>query len=231
MSAPTKLHDSAEVWLATPDAADRFDPAALDSAGRHEWASIRTVRRRRDWESSRALLGAIPSVQERQRSLTHSHGFAGVALAPAAVAVGVDLEWMTQRDFRGMASAAFPPAECEYLDTLDERSDLCSKFYEFWTLKEAFAKALRLTLVDALRQCCMIDATGARRLEVPTTCHWRAIVFAPRPQLRLSVVQTCESSEALREAPHTVEWPSPRATEWPVVMDLEGGGRRGPGAW
>lgn len=220
-----------EVWLATPDAAGRFDPSRLDPAERDEWTSIRTIRRRRDWESSRALLDAIGAVQGRQRSLTHSHGFAGVALAPAAVAVGVDLEWMAARDFMGMASAAFPTSECEYLATLDDPSDLCSRFYEFWTLKEAFAKALRLELVDALRQCCMIDATGARRVEIPTARHWRATIFAPRPKLRLTVVQACESPAPFHGALHTVEWPSSRGSEWPVVLDLEGSGRGGASAW
>ncbi len=231
MSSPEQLPGIAEVWLATPDAADRFDPSTLDPVEHDAWAAIRTARRRRDWESSRALLGAIRVVPDRQCSLTHSHGFAGVAIAPAPVSVGVDLEWMTSRDFKGMASAAFSPTECEYLAALDDPSDLCSRFYEFWTLKEAFAKALGLTLADALGQCRMIDSAGVRRVEVPTTLYWRAVVFVPRPQLRLTVVQACESSEPLRRALHTVEWPLPRATEWPVVMDLEGGGRRGPGAW
>ena len=66
MTEPPQLPDVAEVWLATPDAADQFDPSRLDLAERDEWASIRTTRRRRDWESSRALLGAIGSVRDRQ---------------------------------------------------------------------------------------------------------------------------------------------------------------------
>ena len=90
-----------------------------------------------------------------------------MALAPAAVAVGVDLEWMATRDFMGMARAAFSTNECEYLATLDDPSELCSRFYEFWTLKEAFAKALGLALVDALGQCRMVDASGARRVRGP----------------------------------------------------------------
>ena len=231
MSSPAHSFETAELWLATPDAADRFDPSTLDDADREAWASIRTVRRRRDWESSRALLGAIPAVQDRQRSMTHSHGFAGVALSPATVAVGVDLEWMVSREFKGMAGVAFSPAECEFLATLDDPSELCSRFYEWWTLKEAFAKALGLALPDALRQCSLIDSAGARRVQVPTTRHWRAIVYAPRPQLRLAVVRAAESCEPVRGALRTVEWPSPRANEWPVAMDLEGGGGHDPGAW
>jgi len=223
--------DATEVWLATPDAAGRFDPSVLDPADHDAWSAIHTTRRRRDWESTRALLGAIPAVHERLHSLTHSHGFAAVALAPAAVAAGVDLEWLAPRDFNGMASIAFSPGECAYLGSLEDPSDLRSTFYDFWTLKEAFAKALRLPLFDALRRCCMVDSAGARRAEIPTTMHWRAIVFAPRPQLRLAVVRVNEHPGSVHGPLATIEWPSARTGEWPIVMDLEGGGCRGPGAW
>jgi len=219
------------VWLATPEAVDRFDPSALGPAEYEAWTSIRTARRRRDWESSRALLGAAPTVPGRRRSLTHSHGFAGLALAPAAVAVGVDLEWMASREFRGMASVAFPSDECAYLATLDEPSELCSAFYAFWTLKEAFAKALDLTLADALGRCRMIDAGGTRRLQVPTSGYWRATLYEPRPRLRLAVVRVCDSSAPIQEPLKTIEWPGTRPGDWPVVMDLAGGGGGRAGAW
>ena len=231
VSSTTASLDVTQVWLATPEAAEQFDPSRLDPADRDAWAAIRTARRRRDWESSRALLSAIPVVQERPHSLTHSHGFAAVALAPAAVAAGVDLEWLVPRDFIGMASVAFSPGECAYLGSLKDPSELRSAFYEFWTLKEAFTKALRLPLVDALRHCCMIDSAGARRIEIPTTRHWCAMVFAPRPQLRLAVVRVNERPGSVQGSLFTIEWPSARTGEWPIVMGLEGGGGRGPRAW
>ena len=77
------------------------------------------------------------------------------------------------------------------------RQDLCATFYELWTLKEAFAKALRLPLVDALRQCRFVDAEFHRRADIPTTRHWRATVFAPRPQLRLAVARVADAPEHL----------------------------------
>lgn len=229
MTSSTPVLDVTEVWLATPDAVDRFDPSALGPADHDAWVAIRTKRRRRDWESSRALLGAVPIVQERERSLSHSHGFAAIALAPATAAVGVDLEWLAPRDFTGMASVAFSSSECAYLGSLEDASDLCSTFYGFWTLKEAFAKALCLPLVDALRQCRMIDASGARRADIPTSRYWRATVFAPRPALRLAVVRVHESPAPVSEDLDTVEWPFLRDGDWPVVMNLEGG--RGNGTW
>lgn len=220
----------AEVWLATPEAARRFDPSQLTGADRDAWAAIRTARRRLDWESSRALQGAVPGAGGERRSLSHSHGFAALALAPGSVAVGVDLEWMAPRDFSGMADLAYSAAESDHLSSLDDPEERCSTFYELWTLKEAFGKALRLHLADALRLCCFVDSSGMRHASVPTRRDWRARVFAPRPQLRLAVVRVNESPAPILETINTVEWPLPRAREWPVVRDLEGSGGRGGSA-
>lgn len=221
-----------EVWLATPEAAGRFDPSRLDGAEHAAWAAIHTSRRRRDWESSRALLAAVPVAGERQSSLSHSHGFAALALAPAPAAVGVDVEWLATRDFQGMADTAYCAEECAYLAGLDDPSDLRSAFYEFWTLKEAFAKALRLPLAYALRRCRFVDPSGGiRRASIPTTQAWRATVFAPRPELRLAVVRSYDSPAVIHETLETREWPLPRARDWPVVLDLEDGERRSGPAW
>lgn len=218
----------AEIWLATPEAARRLDPSRLGAADHDTWAAIHTARRRLDWESSRALLHAIPAARQRVHSISHSRGFAAVALVPTSMAVGVDLEWLAPRDFSGMAGIAFSAGERAHLDSLDDPAKRGSTFYEFWTLKEAFAKALRLPLMDALRQCVLVDTEGANRPRVPTTQSWSATVFAPRPQLRLAVVRTHESSAPIGATMSAVEWPWPRTREWPVVMQLEGGvGGRG----
>ncbi|MEY2919573.1 MAG: hypothetical protein RL261_878, partial [Pseudomonadota bacterium] len=175
----------AEAWLAPPEAADLFDPSRLVGRDRDEWTALQTARRRRDWASSRALLGAVRIENDQQSSLSHSRGYAALALAPHAVAVGVDLEWMAPREFLGMANIAYSAEESALLASLGDPRDLCSTFYELWTLKEAFGKALQLPLVDALRQCRFVGAGPGRRAVVPTNRHWRATVFAPRPQLRL----------------------------------------------
>ena len=128
-----------------------------------------------------------------------------------------------------MAEVAFSTAECALLDSLDDAQDLCATFYELWTLKEAFAKALRLPLVDALRQCRFVDADLDRRADVPTTQHWRATVFAPRPQLRLAMARVADSPEQLDAPLLTFEWPQPRTRDWIVIRSLAGGG--GVRAW
>ena len=222
---------TSEVWLATPEAAALFDPSRLDSVDHAQWAAIQTRRRQVDWASSRALLDAVPIGGDQNRSLSHSHGFSALALVPAAGGVGIDVEWQAARDFKGMASIAYSDAERDYLESLESTEDLSATFYLFWTLKEAFAKALGLQLADALSQCCFVDSSGTRRAEIPTTQSWRAMVFAPRPQLRLAVVRTHEPADHILGPVDTMEWPQSRTREWPLVLDLASSGSHAECAW
>lgn len=216
-------HRVAEVWLATPDAATRFDPSSLPEAERAEWAVLRTERRRRDWASSRALRGAVPNAGNHSHSLSHSHGYAALAFASGAVAVGVDLEKLVPRDFLGMARLTFAPEEAEWLADTHDPVERCSRFYELWTLKEAFAKALRLPLVDALRHCRFADGDRTGFALVPAAGFWRATVFAPRFDLRLAFVRVADTDDLLATAVGTAEWPSPRTVDWRVARSLGGG--------
>jgi phosphopantetheinyl transferase (holo-ACP synthase) len=215
---------AAEVWLATPAAALLLDPSRLDAADRAEWNGLHTARRREDWASSRALLGAVPRADGRVGSLSHSRGFAALARAPGQVAVGVDVEWLATRDFLSMARMAYAPAEADELAALEDAARLRDRFYEAWTMKEAFAKALQLPLADALNQCRFTSADDAATARVPTTRPWSATVFAPRPQLRLAVVMVAEDGAAVPAVLHTLEWPPGHAMAWPVVRRLAGGG-------
>jgi 4'-phosphopantetheinyl transferase len=214
----------AEIWLAPPEAADHFDPSRLVGREREEWTALQTARRRRDWASSRALLGAARVNSDQRSSLSHTRGYAALALAPRAVTVGIDVEWMAPREFLGMANIAYSADECALLASLDDPRDLCSTFYELWTLKEAFGKALQLPLVDALRQCRFVDAGLGRRADVPTNRHWRATVFAPRPQLRLAVARIVDAPAQLDAPLETFEWPQPRRCHWTVIRSITGGG-------
>jgi phosphopantetheinyl transferase (holo-ACP synthase) len=223
--------DAAEVWLATPEAARLFDPSRLNGDDRARWAAIQSRQRQVDWASSRALLSAFPNEDDRNRSLSHSHGFAALALVTGADGVGIDVEWQARRDFKGMARIAYSDAESDYLESLENPDDLGGTFYLLWTLKEAFAKALGLHLTDALAQCCFVDRSGTRRAEVPTTQPWRATVFAPRPQLRLAVVRTQKQADRAFETIDTMEWPQHRTPEWPVVVDLSNSGSHAECAW
>ncbi len=208
------------IWLGTPDAATQFDPTRLASDAFAEWTALRTSRHRLDYASSRALMAAIPVANCHARSLSHSRGFAALAVADEPATVGIDVESMVPRDFKSMARLAYSSPEADYLESLEDPSTLCARFYEFWTLKEAFAKALRLHLADALRQCCFIDVAGQPRAEIPTTQRWKAMVFAPRPTLRLAVAWTAASIDLLDSSVQTAEWPKRRAEPWTPVLDI-----------
>lgn len=210
------------IWLATPEAAGLFDPDRLAPAERDAWNQLRTRRRRLDWASSRALLDALPPAPGCRSSLSHSGGYAAVARATGALGVGVDLEWMAPRDFAGMARVAFPVAEVECLEALGDPIERSARFYEFWTLKEAFAKALGLPLVDALRQCCFAGAAPHGTARVPTAQRWWARVYAPRPRLRLAFACILDATTTGHPPPALTEWPSGVRADWPVVCSLQG---------
>jgi 4'-phosphopantetheinyl transferase len=209
------------VWLATPDAAEHLDVARLSADDASRWREIRTARRRRDWASSRALLAAVPTTGPCSRSMSHSHGYAAVVLAEPALSVGIDVEAVIPRDFLRLAEIAYSAAEARHLATLDPAL-LAGRFYEFWTLKEALAKALGLSLAQALTQCRCVDDAGNVVPSMPTAQPWRATVFAPRPDLRLAVACVADSTGQLQGQILTEEWPAPALSHWPVVLDLIG---------
>jgi phosphopantetheinyl transferase len=131
---------------------------------------------------------------------------------------------MAPREFLGMANIAYSAEEGALLASIDDPNDRCSTFYELWTLKEAFGKALQLPLVDALRQCRFVDAGLGRRADVPTNRHWRATVFAPRSQLRLAVARIADATAPLDAPLEMLEWPPPRRCDWTVIRTVAGGG-------
>ena len=206
-------------WLATPDAAGHLDVARLAADDTARWREIRTARRRRDWASSRALLAAVPTTGPCGRSMSHSHGYAALVLAEPALRVGIDVEAVIPRDFLRLAEIAYSASEARHLAMLDP-AQLAGRFYEFWTLKEAFAKALGLSLAEALTQCRCVDDAGNVVPSMPTAQPWRATVFAPRPDLRLAVACVADSAGQLRVRIQANEWPAPAPSRWPVVLDL-----------
>jgi len=213
-----------QVWLATPEAAAALDPASLTEAERAQWAGLQSKRRRRDWASSRTLLRAASVDTRSARSLSHSHAYAALAFAPAAAAVGVDIEWLAPRNFASIAELGFSAAEAAFIASLAEPGKCRAAFYELWTLKEACAKAFALHLVDALRQCDFVNAGLSWHADVPSARPWQAIVYAPRPDLRLSLVWTRDALEPPLQPIATREWPSGNAVEWTTVRRFSGPG-------
>lgn len=82
-------------------------------------------------------------------NLSHTRGLAAVAVT-VGDDVGVDVEWV-ERDNRllDIADRYFAPAECRQLDAVPDHGKR-DTFFAFWTLKEAYIKAIGLGLAMPL---------------------------------------------------------------------------------
>ena len=69
------MTDAWQLWLASSEAAARFDPAQQSFEDRRRWARGVALQRSSEWAVSRALL-AHAAHAERSRSLSHAGGFA-----------------------------------------------------------------------------------------------------------------------------------------------------------
>ncbi len=202
-----------QLWLAPPEAAALMAPERLSAPERVRWQSLRSSRRRAEWEASRALLQQVG--REGATSLSHSAGHAAVLVAPPGVRAGVDLEAAKPRDFTRLA--AFCYAESEQASGDDQEA-----FYLRWTLKEAFAKALGFPLASALRGCVIHRQEDGWVAQVPCSEPWHAVVYVPRPGLFMAGVLIGEGLAAPDEWTCR-EWPPARRVAWRPLLRLVGG--------
>jgi 4'-phosphopantetheinyl transferase len=151
-------------------------------------------------------------------SLSHSGGYAGLALGSAGLLLGVDLERVRPRRILDLAASWFTPREFDQLSGLPP-ADQEAHFYVLWTLKEACTKALGLELLKALRECVWWSDAEGWHAELPVKRPWRAWVFAPQSDLRLALFAV---GEHVAEFPATHGWPAEKTAEWPCLMDLAG---------
>lgn len=95
------------------------------------------------WKFRRTRYGR-PEIAGRSRlrfSLSYGHGLVALAFTRQAD-LGVDIAWTGRRvDARRIAERAFAPGELADLRSL--RADAArARFFDYWTLKEAYAKAI-----------------------------------------------------------------------------------------
>jgi 4'-phosphopantetheinyl transferase len=207
-SADTRL----TLWLGLPLAREHFDTSTLSADDRARLAEHRSPRRRADFEVSRALLAAV-DVGTATRSLSHSAEHAALLIAPHGWRIGVDLEMKRPRDVLKLARFGFHEDELRALESAAPESQL-ALFYTLWTLKESFAKALQLELVDALRQCVFWNDGGTWHGHVPTDATWSAAVFQPRPDIFVAAAWIGAGDAVSWEQ---WEWPPKRRGDWPVI--------------
>jgi phosphopantetheinyl transferase (holo-ACP synthase) len=208
--------ESTDIWLASPEAADYFRPHALSSSEAERYAGTRSTQRRLDFAVSRALRQQVGNGL-MQSGLSHSGGYAAVARIGVPAQVGIDLELHKPRDILSIARFAYAAREVAALQDLPGTERLCA-FYSLWTLKEAFAKALQLPLLDALKNCVFLRERSVLRGELPTKLVWKAYLFAPRKDLSLAMaVVGSKTSPRLR----MYEWPPVTTADWPQPFEIE----------
>lgn len=210
------MMDSVQLWLATPEAAQHFDPARLTDEERERMTRLRGSTRRQEFAVSRALRAHVLRGERApaNESLSHSGGYAALARAHPELQIGVDLESHRSRDVLATARTAFTAAEARTLEAADgaERARL---FYTMWTVKEALAKALQLDLMDALRSCeLMVDGTQWRA-RAPTSASGSISVYQPGAELTLAVV--CIGAAVPVEA---WSWPPQQPASWPLIAAI-----------
>jgi phosphopantetheinyl transferase (holo-ACP synthase) len=212
------MMDSVQLWLATPDAAQHFDPAQLTDDERDRMARLRREARRQDFAVSRALRAHARRVTPSpvSESMSHSGGHAALALARVhpVLRLGVDLELHRARRRLEVASAVFTKSEMRALEAAPapEREQL---FYAIWTVKEALAKVLQLPLMEALRSCEVLVDGQQWQVRAPTTDVGGVVLYQPRAELTLAVAWI-----GAKLPIETWEWPPQRPASWPLIAAI-----------
>ena len=155
-------------------------------------------------------LVATGSAEALEFNLTHTTGLSACAVC-RQLPVGIDAEDASRKVDYAVARK-FAKQEQEYLDTLD-MADRQEPFFAYWTLKEAYMKALGLGLTLPLNSFA-IDLEGPSVASTENhpmvTTDWRFFQTRPSPTHRLAVcvqestdfesrfiVNTAESLESL----------------------------------
>jgi 4'-phosphopantetheinyl transferase len=131
-------------------------------------------------------------------SLSHTRGFVACAVAP--VRIGIDVEWLDREvEMKDIVEHHFSASEAASLNRLpaEERRD---RFFQLWTLKEAFFKALGCgisghldTAVFDLENPVTINFQAPHGIRVP---DWQFALFLPHPRIRMAIA--LESAQPVR---------------------------------
>jgi phosphopantetheinyl transferase len=168
-----------QLWLSELDG---FDPApgrsslSAEELKRADGMVSPQLRRRflaRRWMARAVLAGATGDVWS---SASSSGGVAAIAVSPCRL--GLDIEERRDRGrWQGIARRRY---------TADEQRAVAGsfeRFLEFWTLKEAYLKALGVGLAGGLDllECSGLSRTRGEWMESPAHPGWRFRKLQPRP--------------------------------------------------
>jgi len=190
--------------------------ALLSPAERARYRRFRFARDRRDYAAAHALLrtslsrfgapapeawtfaahargkpslasGAAASLSF---NLSHTHGMVACAIAPGAD-IGVDVERVDRPlDEEALATRFFATVEQAHLRRCAP-AQRAIRFFELWTLKEAYLKAIGVGLSHSLSEMAfeLDDGHGIAFVPPPgiDSRSWQFALFEPAPRYRLAV--------------------------------------------
>lgn len=127
-----------------------------------------------------------PRHARRAFNVAHTKGLVLCGIGPADPWLGVDVEWIDRRTNPELAQRYFAESEIKQLQTASNEAEHRELFLKFWTLKEAFIKAIGTGLYTPLDQFAF---EGIRSPEPRLTVadpellrgrRWRFLSFEPR---------------------------------------------------
>lgn len=185
-------------------AEDRRDYSVAHSLLREALSQYRPVCAPDAWRFETNSFGK-PSISRNQLpgspmefSLSHTRGFVACTVAPARI--GIDVEWIDREvEMKDIVQHHFSASEAASLSRLPAE-EYRDRFFQLWTLKEAFFKALGCGISDHLD-------TAAFDLENPVTINfkapngirisdWQFALFLPHPNIRMAIA--LESAQPVR---------------------------------
>lgn len=114
-------------------------------------------------------------------NLSHSADLALLAVSQH-LEIGVDVEYFSSRSFLGIAKHCFSDTEIQHLSTLSV-TDCMLGFFEIWSQKEAFIKAVGMGLAYPLKDFSVQihPTTDYIILDPLTGISWNMYSFMPEP--------------------------------------------------
>jgi 4'-phosphopantetheinyl transferase len=134
-------------------------------------------------------------------SLSHTRGLVACAIGSDRF-VGLDVERVDRPiDVREIADRYFSPREVTALDRCRDKAQAV-RFFELWTLKEAFAKAVGVGLSVPLNAMSFdLDEAGTIRFTAPPgtdATTWKFALFAPSDRMRIAAAACGRAGETLQ---------------------------------
>lgn len=159
-----------------------------------------------EWEFTRGLFGkpSISAPEQKERlefNLSHTAGMV-VCAVTCLGPIGVDVERVRMREYLDVARRFFAPDEVQQLERLPEH-ERRSAFFRFWTLKEAYIKALGKGLSVDLSRFGFPDVMGeeitihfAEGNDDPE--NWKFLRHEPDEDYKIAAALCCSSDSSVK---------------------------------